>query len=68
MWDQTRTSSQQMANFAQSQIRTMDLVDGVPWVVGGIGVVLIALGLVLRRRRSGGAGEPTVTTTDLGGR
>lgn len=59
-WAQTRASSQQMANLAHSQIRTMDLLDAAPVVVGGVGVVLVALGLVLRRRRPGGAGQPAV--------
>jgi hypothetical protein len=42
-----------MASFAQSQINKINLVDAVPWVLGAIGVVLVALGLVLGRRAGG---------------
>jgi MYXO-CTERM domain-containing protein len=51
-WIETPASSQQMSNFARNQIRSMNVVDDAPWVVGGVGVVLVALGLLLRRRNT----------------
>jgi hypothetical protein len=48
-WIQTPASSQHLANLAESQIHKINLVDAVPWVLGVIGAVLVALGLVLRR-------------------
>ena len=51
-WIETPASSQQMANFARNQIRSMNVVDDAPWFVGGVGVVLVALGLLLRRRNT----------------
>lgn len=51
-WVQTRASDQHMANLAVSQIRMINLVDAVPWVLGGIGVLLMALGVMLRVRRT----------------
>jgi hypothetical protein len=52
-WIQTPASSQHLANLAESQIHKINLVDAVPWVLGVIGAVLVALGLVLRRRAGG---------------
>ncbi len=49
-WVQTQPSSQNMANFAQSQIRTMNIVETIPWVVGGLGMVLMGAGMLVRRR------------------
>lgn len=54
---QTRASSQSMANFAESQIRKMELVGAVPWVLGAVGVVLAAVGIVVGRRRQKGFAE-----------
>ncbi|MGO8873534.1 MAG: hypothetical protein ACLQPH_19440 [Acidimicrobiales bacterium] len=64
---QTRASLQQMANLLNSEIRKMNLVDAVPWAVGGIGVVLVALGLLLRSRRSDGAASTAPSTSQQGG-
>jgi hypothetical protein len=49
-WVQTLGSQRHMANLAKSQIHKLNLVDAVPWVLGVLGLVLVALGLVLRRR------------------
>lgn len=49
-WVETRASSQHMANLAVQQIRTINLVDALPWVVGGLGLVLLVIGLAFRRR------------------
>lgn len=50
-WVQTRASSQHVANLAADQIRTMNLVEAVPWVLGSLGVVLAGIGLAFGRRR-----------------
>lgn len=66
-WVQTRASSQHVANLANNQIRSMNLVDAVPWVAGGLGVVLVVLGVVFRRRRRpapAGRISPTATTSE----
>jgi hypothetical protein len=52
---QTRASAQSMADYAHSQIGRMNLVNALPWIAGGIGVVLVGLGLLARRRHSGEA-------------
>jgi hypothetical protein len=68
-YDQTPASTKQMASFAQSQIKKMNLVDAVPWVLGAIGVVLVALGLVLgRRNRAAATVRATPFTTEQGSR
>ena len=41
-----------MADYAHSQIGRMNLVNALRWIAGGIGVVLVGLGLLVRRRHS----------------
>lgn len=48
---QTPASAQHMANLAKSQIRTMDVLGDLPWIVGGIGLLLSAWGIGLSHRR-----------------
>lgn len=50
-WVQTKASSQHMANLAASQIRTIDLVQALPWALGVLGAVLVVVGILLRGRR-----------------
>lgn len=55
---QTPASTRHMAALASSQVHRIDLVQAVPWVVGGLGLVLVAVALVPRRRRP--ADQPAV--------
>lgn len=50
-WVQTRGSAQHVANLASGQIRTMNLLNAFPWLIGGVGLVLVGVGAVFWRRR-----------------
>lgn len=50
-WDQTRASSQHVANLAVSQMRSMNLVEALPWIAGIVGLILLVVGLAFGRPR-----------------
>lgn len=61
---QTPSSVQHLATAAENQGGRIHLVETVPWVVGGIGLVLIGIGLALTiARRRGAAAAPGGSVT-----
>lgn len=58
-WVQTRASSQHVADLAAAQIRTMNIVEALPWIGGILGAVLIGIGSLVRWRRRNRPQGPT---------
>ena len=70
-YTETVPSSQRAASIARKNIRMMTLVQvRIPWALAVLGAILLAVGLVLRRRRRGGTSgvgsPPEITIEPVG--